>query len=191
MTSDLPRTVTRLLDAVRQGDASAKDRLERLLYDELHGLAVAALRRERAGHTFQPTDLVHEAFLRLLDADALARAPNRAYLFGAASAALRRVLVDHARARAAARRGGGLRRTSLDDALDFYESKRIDITELHDALEALQALHPRQRQVVDEYHFGGFTLREIAEHLGVSEATVCTDFQRARLWLADRMGKER
>jgi RNA polymerase sigma factor (sigma-70 family) len=98
--------------------------------------------------------------------------------------------VDYARRHAAARRGGGRARTPLDDVLDHYASRRIDVEALHEALEALEALHPRQRQVVDEHHFGGYTFREVAEHLGVSEATVCTDFARARLWLAARLRAE-
>jgi RNA polymerase sigma factor (TIGR02999 family) len=188
MTAELQGTVTQLLEAARGGDAQARERLGQLLCAELHGLAERSLRRERPGHTLRPTDLLNEAFLRLLEGDVLSKAPNRAYLFGAAAQALRWVLVDHARRRAAARHGGGWRRTPLDDVLDEYEGRRIDLVALHEALEALEALHSRQRQIVDEYHFGGFTLREIAEHLGVSEATVSTDLHRALRWLRLRMG---
>jgi RNA polymerase sigma factor (TIGR02999 family) len=190
MTSELPGTVTRLLEDLHWGDAQAADRLVRLIGAELHNLANAALRRERAGHTLSSTDLVHEVFLRILVGDVLSKAENRAHLFGSASRAMRCVLVDHARKRASQKHGGGWKRTPLDEVLENYESKRIDLAALHEALEALGALHPRQRQIVDEYHFGGFTLREIAEHLGVSEATVSNDFERARLWLAAQLGEK-
>jgi RNA polymerase sigma factor (TIGR02999 family) len=190
--SDKPaRTVTRLLEAIHRGDDRAKEELGRVLCDELHAAAERALRRERPGHTLQPTDLVQEVFLRLLEGDVLAEAPNRAYLFGAASTALRRVLVDHARKRASQKHGGGWRRTPLDDVVDGYASRRINLLALHEALETLQSLHPRQRQIVDEHHFGGFTLREVAGHLGVSEATVYNDFQRAQVWLAAQIGLEK
>jgi RNA polymerase sigma factor (TIGR02999 family) len=191
MPSEPPGEVTRLLEAIRRGESGAADRLVALIRDELHNLARGSLRHERAGHTLTATDLIHEVFLRLLEGDVLARAENRAHLFGVACRALDHVLVDHARRRAAHKHGGDWKRTPLDDVLDSYESKRIDLVALHEALETLGTLHPRQRQVVEEYHFGGFTLKEIAEHLGVSEATVCGDLQRARLWLAAQMGQER
>jgi RNA polymerase sigma factor (TIGR02999 family) len=182
--------VTTLLGRARAGAAGAADRLCWLIYDELHALAGHLLRQERAGHTLQTTALVNEAFVRLLSADVLGQAPNRSYLFGAAATAMRRVLVDHARRKKAEKNGGNRQRTSLDDLLDTCASTRLDLLALDEALERLQELHPRQRQVVDEYHFGGFTLGEIAEHLGVSEATVCTDFKRARLWLATQLAEE-
>src|SRR5262249_14805833 len=158
------------------------------LVAELQSQAERALGRERPGHTLQPADLVQEVFLRLLEGDVLAKAPNRAYLFGAASTALRRVLVDYARRRGTTKHGGSHQRVPLlDDALERYAQNHLDLLALHEALEVLQTLHARQCQVVDEYHFGGYTLREIAEHLGVSEATVCLDLQRAQLWLAARL----
>jgi RNA polymerase sigma factor (TIGR02999 family) len=190
MASQSPGTLTRLLEDIRRGEAGAADQLAQLLGAEVHQLARVAMRRERAGHTFSTTDLVHEVYLRLMEDDVWDKAENRAYLFGAVSRALRQVLVDHARKRAAAKHGGDWRRTPLDEALDKYERERIDLLALNEALEKLGTLHPRQRQIVDEHHFGGYTLREIAEHLGVSESTVCTDWQRARLWLAAQLGPE-
>jgi RNA polymerase sigma factor (TIGR02999 family) len=151
-----------------------------------------ALRRERPGHTLQPADLVQEVFVRLLEGDTLDRASDRAYLFGAASTALRRVLVDYARKRGAARHGGGHRRVPLlDDALEHYVRNNLDLLALNEALEDLEALHARQCQIIDRYHFGGYTLREIADQLGVSEATVCIDLKRAQLWLGIRLGGSR
>jgi RNA polymerase sigma factor (TIGR02999 family) len=189
MSGELPRTVSRLLEGVQRGDAAAREQLAGLMAAELRRQAESLIQRERAGHTLQPADLVQEVFLRLLEGDVLENAPNRAYLFGAASTALRRVLVDHARRRGADRRGGGRDRVPLlDDALDRYARDHLDLLALNDALETLQTLHARQCQVVEEYHFGGYTLREIGEHLGVSEATASVDLKRAQLWLAAQLG---
>jgi RNA polymerase sigma factor (TIGR02999 family) len=190
MSSESSGTITRLLEAIRRGEAGAAEQLVQLLSAELYQLAKGALRRERAGHTLSTTDLVHEVVLRLMEDDILVKAENRAYLFGAVSRALRQILVDHARKRSAARHGGDWKRIPLDEALEKYERERIDLLALNEALEKVGTLHPRQRQIVDEYHFGGYTMREIAEHLGISEATVCTDWQRARLWLAAQLGQE-
>lgn len=184
-------TVSRLLDEARGGDDGAKEQLAQLMRAELYGLAERALRHERAGHTLQPADLVQEVFLHVLEDGVLRRAENRAYLYGAAATALRRILIDYARRRAAARHGGDWQRVPLlDDALDRYAARRIDVLALHEALEELRALNARHCQVVDEYHFGGFTLRQIADHLGVSEATVSTDLRRAQLWLASRLDEK-
>jgi RNA polymerase sigma factor (TIGR02999 family) len=190
MADDLPGTVSRLLDGIHRGDNRSREELGELLVAELRKQAEFALRKERPGHTLQPADLVQEVFVRLLESDVLQKAPSRAYLYGAASTALRRVLVDYARKRGAARHGGGQKRIPLlDDALDHYAQSHIDILALHEALEELHTLHARQCQIVDEYHFGGYVLREIAEHLGVSEATVSTELKRAQLWLSARLGE--
>jgi RNA polymerase sigma-70 factor (ECF subfamily) len=182
--------LTPLMEAVRRGDAGARDRLWDLVYDEMRRLAESALRGERPDHSLQPTALVHETFLRLCASPVLTEAPNRGYLFGAAATAMRRILVDHARRRKAEKHGGGWRRTPLDDALDDYESRQVDLLALDDALTALRDLSPRQHQIVDQYHFGGFSMREIADHLGVSEATVSTEFKRAKQWLAAHIGRD-
>jgi RNA polymerase sigma factor (TIGR02999 family) len=183
--------VSRLLAEVQGGCRDAKEQLGRLLIEELNEAARRILFRERPGHTLQAADLVQEVLLRLLEGDVLETAQNRAYLFAAASTAMRRVLVEYARRRTAAKRGGHAKRHPLlDDVLVQYAHRRIDLLALHDALERLQTMHPRQCQVVEEYHFGGFTLREIAEHLGVSEATVCVDLKRGQLWLATQLAGE-
>src|SRR5262245_55192231 len=185
-----PGTISQLLADVRNGDRQAGEDLGQLLVEQLHGLAERALKRERVGHTLQAGDLVQEVLLRLLEDNVLGAAPNRGYLFGAASNAMRRVLVEYARRRGRLKRGGGQQRIALlDDVLDHYASTRIDLIALHEALEELGRLNPRQSRIVDEYHFGGFTLREIAEHLGVSEATICIDLRRAQLWLSARLGE--
>jgi RNA polymerase sigma factor (TIGR02999 family) len=183
--------VSQLLAGAHAGDGSAKEQLALLLSVELQGLAERYMRRERVGHTLQPGDLVQEVFVRLLQGEVIDKAFNRAYLFGAASTAMRRVLVEYARKRATTKHGGAQKRIPmLDDAIDHYQSLKLDLAALDEALDALEALNPRQCRIVDEYHFGGFTLREIAEHLEVSEATVSIDLKRAQLWLAARLGGE-
>ena len=187
-----PGTVSQLLADAHAGSSSAKDQLALLLTVELQSLAERYMQRERVGHTLQPGDLVQEVFVRLLQGEVLDKAVNRAYLFGAASMAMRRVLVEYARKRASTKHGGNQKRIPLlDEALDHYATMKLDLPALHEALETLQTLHPRQCRIVDEYHFGGFTLREIAEHLEVSEATVSTDLKRAQLWLATRLGEDK
>jgi len=187
-----PGTVSQLLADVHAGNGSAKEQLALLLMVELQSLAERFMHRERVGHTLQPGDLVQEVFVRLLQGEVLDKAVNRAYLFGAASMAMRRVMVEYARKRAAAKHGGDQKRIPmLDDAIDHYGAMNLDLVALHESLEMLQTLNPRQCRIVDEYHFGGFTLREIAEHLEVSEATVSVDLKRAQLWLATRLDGEK
>jgi RNA polymerase sigma factor (TIGR02999 family) len=186
-----PGTVSRLLVEIHDGNQSAREQLGRFLAVELQSVAERFMKRERAGHTLQAGDLVQEVFVRLLEGDVLEKAQDRAYLFGAASTAMRRVLVDYARKRAAIRHGGSKQRVALlDEALEHYARTNLDLVALHESLEALQVLNPRQCRIVDEYHFGGFTLREIGEHLGVSEATISIDLKRAQLWLATQLHAE-
>jgi RNA polymerase sigma factor (TIGR02999 family) len=180
MTPMPPGEFTLLLVAAQDGDAGARERVFGQLSDEIRGLAERSLRGERHGHAWRASDLIQQVLLRLVQGEVLEQAPNRAYLFGAAARAMRCVLVDFARK---PEPPGGRLAPLLEAALVSYQNRGIDLLALHDALEQLEALHPRQRQVVDEYHFGGYTLREIAAHLGVSEATVCTDLKRAQQWL--------
>jgi RNA polymerase sigma-70 factor, ECF subfamily len=187
-----PGTVSQLLADVHAGNGKAKDELALLLTAELQSLAERFMQRERVGHTLQPGDLVQEVFVRLLQGEVLDKAVNRGYLFGAASMAMRRVLVEYARKRATTKHGGDQKRIPmLDEAIEHYSTMDLDLVALHECLETLQTLNPRQCRIVDEYHFGGFTLREIAEHLEVSEATVSIDLQRAKLWLAAQLGVEK
>jgi RNA polymerase sigma factor (TIGR02999 family) len=146
------------------------------------------MRRERPGHTLQPSALVHEALLRLLDGDALADVPNRRYLFAAAAQAMRQVLVDHARRRHAARRLGERIRLPLDEALVTFEEQGLDVIALHDALDQLAESNPRQAQVVVLRFFGGLSIPEVAETLEVSDTTVEGDWRFARAWLHGRLG---
>jgi RNA polymerase sigma-70 factor (ECF subfamily) len=147
------------------------------------------MRRERPDHTLQPTALVHEAALRVLQTDAILQFDGRGAFFGAMATAMRRVLIDHARRRGAERRQGERRRVPLDELLDSLEqSHRLNLLDLDDALAELEELNPRQGAVVVQRFFCGFALPEIAEHLGVSLSTVEKDWRLARAWMRQRLG---
>jgi RNA polymerase sigma factor (TIGR02999 family) len=174
--------VTRLLERAGGGDADARDALIEVLYGELRGLARGQLRRERPGHTLSATALVHEAWMRLADQRRQSWA-NRAHFFGAAANAMRRILVDHARARDAAKRSGervGL--TAVEG--DLSESPTFDeLLAIDTALDELTAVNPRLVRVVECRYFTGLTIPETAEALGVSHTTVSEDWRFARAWL--------
>lgn len=178
----MPENVTELLKAWGDGDREALDRLVPLVYAELRRRAAAQLARERGSHTLQPTALVHEAFLRLVDQHS-ARWENRAQFFGVAAQLMRRILVDHARARAAAKRGGGALSISLDEAGEGPASPEADVLHLHQALERLAVQDERQARVVELRYFGGLSTEEAAAVLAVSEITVKRDWAMAKAWL--------
>jgi RNA polymerase sigma-70 factor, ECF subfamily len=180
--------VTRLLRAWGDGDPSALDRLMPLVEDELRRLARAYMRRERKNHTLQATALVNEAFVRLVDAQGLAW-QDRAHFIGVSARLMRRVLVDHARARGYAKRGGNLQRVTLDGAPLVSAAPRIDLVDLDRALEALGATDPRKSRVVELRYFGGLTVEETAEVLHVSADTIHRDWRLARLWLLRELGR--
>jgi RNA polymerase sigma factor (TIGR02999 family) len=177
-----PSTVTQLLEAGRHGDPAAYDQFLPLLYAELRAIAQRHMEGERDEHTLQPTALVHEAFLRLTSGSAI-EFENRAHFLRAASAAMRRVLVDHARARNAAKRRGALCVT-LDESLVAGPDRSVDMLVLDDALTRLAAAEPRWAQVVELRFFAGLEVPEVADALGTSTATVKRDWRFARAWLA-------
>jgi RNA polymerase sigma-70 factor, ECF subfamily len=188
MDPDLtPRSrVTRLLETAGDEDASNVDLLVPLVYDELRATAHRQLIREARDHTLQTTALVHEAYLKLAgDTDVAVR--GRAYFFAAAARAMRQVLVDHARSRMAAKRGGGAVVRTLEDevAVDGYAAELLD---LHDALERLHRHSPRQVKVVEHRYFAGLSVQETAAVLGVSPRTVESDWAMARAWLFEALG---
>jgi RNA polymerase sigma factor (TIGR02999 family) len=180
--------LTVILDAARSGGAEARERLVRTIYAELRRTAGGLMRRERPGHTLQPSALVHEALLRLLEGDALADLPNRRCLFAAAAQAMRQVLVDHARRRNARKRDGNRVRVPLDRVLAGFEEQGLDVIALHEALESLAQVHPRPARVVDLRFVVGLTVPEVAAMLDVSDTTVEADWRFARAWLRDRLG---
>lgn len=183
----LPDDLTRLLLAWRDGEPGAIDRLAPLVYDELRRQARLQLRGERAGHTLQPTALVHEAFLRLVG-QSRAQWQNREQFFAVASRAMRRVLVDHARARMAAKRGDGQTFVVLDEARAASAPPGVDVLALDQALDRLAAIDLRQARVVELRYFGGLTAPETAAALDVSLATVNRDWAMARAWLFREIG---
>ncbi len=174
--------VTRLLHDLRAGQQDAADRLASLVYDELHVIAAHAMRGESAAHTLQPTALVHEAFLRLVDQrDAVWK--NRAHFSGIAAQAMRRILVDHARRRRAAKRDGGVRITLEDVGAEAPGVTSLDLIALDDALAKLASLDPRQAKVVELRFFAGLDVEQTAEALGISPATVKRDWTFAKAFL--------
>jgi RNA polymerase sigma factor (TIGR02999 family) len=174
--------VTELLQAWGGGDLSARDQLMPLVYQELRRRAAAYLRREARDHTLQPTALVHEAYLRLVD-QRRAVWQNRAQFFGVASQMMRRILVDRARGRRMAKRSGRWARVTLDEAAAVSPQADVDVLDLDDALTRLAAFDPRKSQIAELRFFGGLSLDETGKLLGISLATVERDWQAARAWL--------
>ncbi|HKI17235.1 MAG TPA: ECF-type sigma factor [Isosphaeraceae bacterium] len=179
--------LTALINEARAGSKDAKDRLLRAVYGEFHRIADGLMRNERPGHTLQPTALVNEAVVRLLDGQTFEKAPNRRYLLAAAAQAMRRILVDHARKRNA--RNGQLKRVPLDEVLAYFEEKRLDFIALDEALDRLSSLHERQALVVVLRFFAGLPAAEVADVLGVSLGTVEGDWRFARAWLRGQIGE--
>jgi RNA polymerase sigma-70 factor (ECF subfamily) len=176
------QSLTGLLQAWGKGDLEARDRLLPIVYDELRQQAAQYLRRERIGHTLQPTALVHEVYLRLAGPR---RVPwrSRAEFFAAAAATMRRILVDHARKRASAKRAGDWTRVALPDDLTADGKVELNLLALDEALDRLSALDPRHGRIVELRFFGGLSVPETASVLGVSTATVKRDWSLARAWL--------
>ena len=177
-----PEEVTELLNDWGNGDQEALNRLMPLVYDELHRLASRYLRHERVGHTLQTTALVHEAYLKLVD-HKKANWHNRVQFFAAAAKVMRHVLVDYARSRKAAKRGGDYCRLSLDEAAISSQDKDADLLVLNEALDNLAAIDPQQSRVVELRVFGGLTVEDTAEALGISARTVKREWSMAKAWL--------
>ena len=182
MSDETQHKVTRILHEWSDGDAEAPARLMPLVYDELRRLARRYLQHEKAAHTLQPTALVHEAYLKLVDQTRVSW-QNRAHFYGIAANMMRRVLVDHARAHAAEKRGGAAIRLSTEDVQIPLEERAAGFVALDEALEELAKFDERKAKIVEMRFFGGLTDEEIAEVLGVSTRTVLRDWKTARLWL--------
>lgn len=188
-TPALPPTspdVTQLLRNWQGGDQAARDQLLGIVYDELRRQAARYLRRERPDHTLQPTALVHEAYLQLIDQSRVSW-ENRAHFFGAAARLMRRVLVDHARAHQAEKRGSGEEKLALDEAIAVPENKDLNILALNDALEELARLDEQQSRIVELRYFGGLSIEETATITGVSPATVKREWAMAKVWLHNQI----
>ncbi len=189
MTTPPPHNVTQLLIDWSDGDGQALDKLLPLVYDELRQLADRYLRRERSDHTLQATALVHEAYIKLIDQRSV-RWQNRAHFFGVAAQAMRRILVDHARAHQSIKRGSGGQKISLDENLDISGERAADMVALDDALNALAEIDPQKSRLVELRFFGGLSIEETAEVLGVGTATVIRQWRMAKAWLYAQVGSE-
>ena len=181
------REVSQLLRAWSNGEPTAADRLMPLVYEELRRMARRQMRGQRAGHTLQTTALIHEAYLRLVNESDVGW-QNRAHFFGVAAKAMRHILVDHARSRQAAKRGGGARHVTLDEAA-VASAEPAELVALDDALQSLAAFDQRKSQIVEFKYFGGLTVEEIAHVLRVSPETVARDWRLARGWLLRELSK--
>ena len=182
MSDERKNQVTQILDDWSGGDREAPERLMPLVYDEMRRIARSFISRERQGHTLQPTALVNEAYLRLVDQNSVTW-QSRAHFYSVAASMMRRVLIDHARTRATEKRGGGAVRLSLEDVQVPVEERAANFVAMDEALERLSQFNERGRQIVEMRFYAGMTEEEIAEVLGVSTRTVLRDWKAARVWL--------
>jgi RNA polymerase sigma factor (TIGR02999 family) len=178
--------ITQLLAEWREGKQSALDELYPLVYDELHRLARRYMSRERKGHTLQTTALINEAYVRLVDQKNVHWA-NRSHFFAISAQIMRRILIDHARRHAYAKRGGGARQVSLEEAATVVPNKSEELLRLDEALKSLAEMDPRRSQVVELRYFGGLNNEEIAGVLHISENPVTRDWNMARAWLYQQL----
>jgi len=183
----VPADVTKLLIDWNNGDEEALERLMPLVYDELHRLAESAMRRERNGHTLQPTVLVHEAFLKLVDQNRV-EWRNRSHFIGVAAQLMRRVTIQYAERKRTAKRGGGVVVIPFDDTSAAVEVTATHLLDLNEALERLADLDERQARIVEMRFFGGLTGEEIATALDVSRSTIDREWRVARAWLQRELG---
>jgi RNA polymerase sigma factor (TIGR02999 family) len=180
--------VTQALEDHVAGDRGAASQLLPLVYDRLRALAARYMRQERPGHSLCPTDLVHEAYVRLVDITRISW-QGKTHFFAMAARQMRRILVESARAHKAQKRGGNLQRVTLDDEAAFSPSVALDVLALNEALERLSELSSRQGEVVELRFFGGLSVRETAYVLGVSDRTIDQDWSVARAWLSRELSR--
>lgn len=178
--------ITAKLQSWNSGNKSAAEELMPLVYDELHRVAANYLRKERSDHTLQPTALVNEAYLKLVDISSV-EWNDRAHFFAVSSNVMRRILVDYARAQKTDKRGGDAKKVDLDEAISFSKEKEIDLLALNDALERLEEIDERQSRIVEMRFFGGLSVEETAEVLKVSKRTIKREWAMAKAWLFQQM----
>lgn len=188
MDPSAPADVTQLLIAWSSGDQAARETLMSVVYEELHRLARRYMRNESPGHTLQTSALVHEAFIRLVDQRNV-HWQNRSHFFGIAAQMMRRILVDYARSRNFAKRGGGAVKLSLEEGLIVSDERTEGVVAVHEALEGLAKIDPRQVQIVELKFFAGLSNEETAEVLAVSPGTVARDWTMAKAWLRREITK--
>ncbi len=189
MSSIEDRDATRLLGRVHAGDKLAAQELIELVYDELREVAAAQLRQEPLGHTLQPTSLVHEAFIKLIDQERVDW-QGRTHFLAIGAQAMRRILVDHARQKNRQKRGHGRKRTTFDESLTVSRYSGEDVIAIHELLKDLQELNERQALIVELRFFGGMTAVEVSEHLGVSKSTIDREWRLARAWLRNELSED-
>jgi len=185
-----PPNVTALLRDWGNGDKQAEEHLFRAVYSELHRQAARYLQRERSGFTLQTTDLIHDAYLRLIDQRHV-EWQNRLHFYAIAAQLMRRILVDHARSRQASKRGGSVIRSPLEDAMSISADQELDFVALDEALSKLAKMDPRQSKAVELMFFGGFSEEETAKVLDVSTRTVKRDWRVAKAWLRRELAEPR
>ena len=183
-----PHEITKLLKDWSGGDSTALDRIIPLVYDELHRLAHQHMRRERAGHLLQTSALINEAYLRLMEQPEL-NLENRTHFFGIAARLMRQILVDEARKRNSAKRGGDAIQVSLTEATNVVQEQAANVVALDDALKTLEGIDGRQSEIVELRFFGGLSIEEAAEVLKVSPGTIMRDWTFARAWLRNEMSR--
>ena len=188
MSQTSTHEVTQLLLDWSNVDKTALDKLMPLIYDELRRLAHRYMSRERAGHTMQTTALVNEAYVRLVNRQNV-HWQDRAHFFAIAAELMRTILVDHARSHATAKRGGGARKFSLDEALVVSQERATEVVALDEALKALALIDPKQSRIVELRFFGGLTIEETAEVLALSTATIKREWNTAKAWLYHELSK--
>ncbi len=188
---DSMSNITQILSAIENGDAHAADELLPLVYDELRKLAAAKLANEKPGQTIQATALVHEAWMRLLGSDAEIHWNGRGHFFGAAAKAMQRILVENARRKKSQKAGGDLRRVHLSQVIDEVQgsARELDVLDVDEALQKLEAHDPRKAELVRLRFFAGLTLSEAARALGVSGSTADNDWAYAKAWLRVEMSE--
>lgn len=177
-----------MLKAWSEGEAESADRLLPLVYDSLRKVAANYLKKERSDHTLQPTALVHEAYLKLIDISQI-NWQDRAHFFAAAAQMMRHVLVDHARGKRREKRGGEFHHVALEDAVSFSDEKNLDLLALEDALQQLAEFDSRQSKIVELRFFGGLTIEETAHVLKISPATVKREWTMAKAWLYRKLNR--
>ena len=188
LVDETPNEITEQLIAWSKGDEAALDALIPAVYQELRRMANYYLRGENAGHLLQPTALVHEAYLRLIDQTKVDW-QNRAHFFGVAAQMMRRILVDHAKAKHRAKRGGTATKVSLDETVNLSSERAAELVALDDALKVLDELDERKSRIVELRYFGGLTVDETAQVLGVSDKTVMRDWSLAKAWLYQQLSQ--
>ncbi len=185
----MPQDVTVLLNKVNEGDSTAPKELLPLVYAELRKLAGGYLKNERPDHTLQPTALVHEAYIRLVDWENVSW-QNRSHFFAVSAQVMRNILVDHARKKKAEINGGNLQKIELDEAISFSAERQVDLVDLDDALKELEKLDERQSKIIELRFFAGLTIEETAHALNISAKTVSREWDFVRAWLYRRLNND-